>query len=114
MSWRSRSNVRSSGPVSGPEVRRALRSCSASAGTFLRGSAASLRTQTPPPALQAVEADFHAYIEEFGAVRHEGLTRDMGNEAAERFFALGFALEQMREHLGEVQRVVGEWAKDQS
>jgi uncharacterized membrane protein YccC len=85
-----------------------------SAGAFLRSSAASLRTLTPPPALQAVEADFDAYIEEFGAVRHEGLTRDMGNEAAERFFALGFALEQMREHLAEVQRVVGEWAKDQS
>jgi hypothetical protein len=28
---------------------------------------------------------------------------------AERFFALGFALEQMREHLSEVHRVVGEW-----
>jgi uncharacterized membrane protein YccC len=85
---------------------------STSATTFLRGSAVSLRTLTPPPALQAVEADFHAYIEEFGALRHEGLTVGMPNEAAERFFALGFALEQMREHLNEVQRVVGEWAKD--
>jgi uncharacterized membrane protein YccC len=85
---------------------------SASASTFLRASASALRTLTPPPALQAVEADFHAYIDEFGTVRHEGLTRDMPNESAERFFALGFALEQMREHLNEVQRVVGEWAKE--
>jgi len=28
----------------------------------------------------------------------------MTSEAAERFFALGFALEQLREHLFEVQR----------
>jgi len=33
------------------------------------------------------------------------------SEAAERFYALGFALEQIREHLEEVHRVVGEWAK---
>jgi hypothetical protein len=85
---------------------------SVSASAFLRASADALRELGPPPALQAVEADFHAYIVEFGAVRREGFTRDMGNEAAERFFALGFALEQMREHLGEVQRVVSEWAKD--
>jgi hypothetical protein len=78
----------------------------------LRASAGALRTRKPPPALLAVEADFQAYIDEFGTVRHEGLTRDMGNEAAERFFALGFALEQMREHLNEVQRVVGEWVRD--
>jgi uncharacterized membrane protein YccC len=83
-----------------------------SASAFLRSSAGALRARMPPPALLAVEADFQAYIDEFGAVRHEGLTRDMGNEAAERFFALGFALEQMREHLSEVQRVVGEWARD--
>jgi hypothetical protein len=85
---------------------------SVSASAFLRDSAASLRRRMPPPALLAVDADFQAYIEEFGEVRHEGLTRHMGNEAAERFFALGFALEQMREHLNEVQRVVGEWARD--
>jgi|SRR5579871_1714974 len=83
-----------------------------SASGFLRASASALRTRTPPPALLAVQADFQAYIDEFGAVRREGLTRVMGNEAAERFFALGFALEQMREHLDEVQRVVGEWARD--
>ena len=55
---------------------------------------------------------FRDYIEEFGAVRREGLTRDMKSEAAERFFALGFALEQLREHMFEVHRVVGEWAHE--
>jgi uncharacterized membrane protein YccC len=79
---------------------------------FLRGSAAALRAQKPPPPLEAVEQAFHDYIEEFGAVRHEGLTRDMKSESVERFFALSFALDQLREHLLEVHRVVGEWARD--
>ena len=79
---------------------------------FLHASSAALRARKPPPRLDAVEIAFRDYIEAFGAVRHEGLTRDMKSEAAERFFALGFALEQLREHLFEVHRVVGEWVRD--
>jgi uncharacterized membrane protein YccC len=79
---------------------------------FLRTSAVALRAQKPPPALDAVEHAFRDYSEEFGAVRYEGLTRDMNSESVERFFALGFALEQLREHLLEVHRVVGEWTRD--
>lgn len=78
---------------------------------FLRGSGVALRNQTSPPPLRAVNVAFRNYIEEFGAVRREGLTRDMKSEAAERFFALGFALEQVREHLLEVHRAVGQWAR---
>lgn len=79
---------------------------------FLHASGKALRARNLPPPLNAVEAAFKAHAEAFDEVRHEGLTRGMASEAAERFFALGFALEQMREHLGEVQRVVGEWASD--
>ncbi len=82
------------------------------AGTFLRTSARALRARQGPPGLDEVESVFHDYTEEFSAIRHDGLIRDMTSEAAERFYALGFALEQMREHLEEVHRVVGEWAKD--
>jgi hypothetical protein len=88
-----------------------LRNVETAGRDFLRASGAALRTQTPPPALDAVEIAFRQYIDEFGAVRREGLTREMKIEAAERFFALGFALEQLREHLFEVHRVVGEWAR---
>lgn len=89
-----------------------LRTIEAEGRDFLRASAAALRARKPPPQLDAVETAFAEYIEEFGAVRQEGLTRTMRNEVAERFFALGFALEQLREHFGEVHRVVGEWARD--
>ena len=90
-----------------PHVRR----ISTVAGDFLRASAGALRARQAPPALDEVETVFHAYTGEFSAVRRDGLIRGMTSEAAERFYALGFALEQIREHLEEVHRVVGEWAK---
>jgi uncharacterized membrane protein YccC len=89
-----------------------LANIEAASRDFLRASGAALRAQTPPPPLDTIETTFGDYVEEFGAVRREGLTRDMTSEAAERFFALGFALEQLREHLLEVHRVVGEWARE--
>ena len=87
-----------------------LQKIGAVVGDFLRASGTALRERKMPPPLDAVEAAFKAHAEAFDAVRREGLTRGMTSEAVERFFALGFALEQMREHLGEVHRVVGEWA----
>jgi uncharacterized membrane protein YccC len=81
-------------------------------GDFLRASGEALRARDLPPSIDAVQAAFRAHAAAFDDVRHEGLTRAMTSEAAERFFALGFALEQMREHLSEVHRVVGEWASD--
>jgi uncharacterized membrane protein YccC len=89
-----------------------LQQISAPATHFLHAAAAALRARIPPPPLDAIETAFGAYTDEFGEIRHAGLTRDMTSEAAERLFALGFALEQMREHLGEVHRVVGEWANN--
>jgi uncharacterized membrane protein YccC len=89
-----------------------LRNIEASARDFLRRAAAALRVQEPPPPLEPVELAFRDYMAEVSAIRREGLTRDMKSEAVERFFALGFALEQLREHLLEVHRVVGEWTRN--
>lgn len=89
-----------------------LKQISTAAGNFLRASAASLRERKPPPPLADVEAAFNAHAEEFDAVRRDGLIRGTRSEIAERFFALGFVLEQMREHFGEVHRVVGEWVNE--
>ncbi len=78
---------------------------------FLRASGAALRELRPAPPLDAVDTAFKAYADVFGAVRREGLTRDMSGETVERLFALAFALDQIREHLSDLHRVVGEWAK---
>jgi hypothetical protein len=44
------------------------------------------------------------------ALRREGLTRELGADAVERIFALDFALEQLRLHLRDLARCVGEFA----
>jgi uncharacterized membrane protein YccC len=86
-----------------------LRKIGPAVSDFLRASGAALRARTKPPPLQEVEQAFAAHSEAFDAVRRDGLIRGTPSDTAERFFALGFALEQMREHLREVHRVVGEW-----
>ena len=42
--------------------------------------------------------------------RGEGLTRGVASDIAERFFALGFSLEQMRQNLKDLERCVAVWA----
>ena len=44
-------------------------------------------------------------------MRGEGLIRGQPADVAERFFALGFSLEQMRQNLADLDRVVGEWSE---
>jgi hypothetical protein len=51
-----------------------------------------------------------AYAAEVAAVRHDGLTRGVPGDVAERFFALGFSLEQMRQNLKDLERRVSDWA----
>ena len=52
-----------------------------------------------------------AFADEVEHVRSEGLTRGLPGDVIERFFALGFSLEQMRQNLGDLERVVAEWSE---
>jgi uncharacterized membrane protein YccC len=74
----------------------------------LRASAAALSGRQAPAALDAVEAALDCYDAEFAALRREGFTRTLADEAAERIFALGFALDQLRLHLRDLARCVAE------
>ena len=76
----------------------------------LHASAAALAASRAAPPLDAVEAALDSYDAEFAAMRSEGLTRDLSDEAAERVFALGFALEQVRRNLSDLARCVTEFA----
>ena len=78
---------------------------------YLRASGAALRAARRPPPLTAVESALDAYAAEVDALRREGFTRSLPGDAAERFFALGFALEQMHSNLNDLQRCVAEWAQ---
>jgi hypothetical protein len=59
--------------------------------------------------IQPVDAALQAYAAEVAAVRSAGLIRGLPGDAAERFFALGFSLEQMRQNLNDLDRCHDEW-----
>jgi uncharacterized membrane protein YccC len=82
---------------------------SAFAGYF-RGSGAALRAGASPPPLDAAEAALDVYAAEIAALRSEGLTRSLPGDEAVRFFALGFALEQMHSNFKDLERCVAERA----
>jgi Fusaric acid resistance protein-like len=77
---------------------------------YLRSTAAALRTGARPPPTSPIFAAAKVYAAEVASVRSEGLTRGLPGDAAERFFALGFSLEQMRQNLTDLERVVAEWS----
>jgi uncharacterized membrane protein YccC len=92
-----------------------LESALAQAGTafaaYLSASAAAIEDGRGPPALVAVDAALKTYAAEIAALRRDGATRSLSDDAAERFFALGFAFEQMRNNFRDLGRCVAEWAE---
>jgi uncharacterized membrane protein YccC len=77
---------------------------------YLRTAAANLRAGTLPPPISPIQAALQDYSAEVAAVRSEGLTRGLSGDATERFFALGFSLQQMRQNLKDLERCVTVWA----
>jgi hypothetical protein len=69
-----------------------------------------MRRPGESPAFLPVQTALEAYAAEVAAMRSEGLTRGLPGDMTERFFALGFSLEQMRQNLRDLERCVSEWA----
>ncbi|MGY4328340.1 putative membrane protein YccC [Bradyrhizobium sp. LB1.3] len=78
---------------------------------FLRSAAAALREGGGAPPIHPVHVALQHYAEAVAAVRQDGLIRGQPSDTAERFFALGFSLEQMHQNLCDLDRVVGEWSE---
>jgi uncharacterized membrane protein YccC len=76
---------------------------------YLRSAAAVLRTGCPSAAIGPVHLALQDYAAAVAALRSEGLTRGLPGDVAERFFALGFSLEQMRQNLQDLERCLIEW-----
>jgi len=91
-----------------------LANISAAIVTYLRAIAEALRTGVGAPAIWPVQEALRAYATEIAALRSEGLTRGLPGDVAERFFALGFSLEQMRQNLKDLERCVAEWSETSS
>jgi hypothetical protein len=88
-----------------------LRKVSEAIIAYLHATAVALRSGSDAPTLRPVETALQAYAAEVSALRSEGLTRGLPGDVAERFFALGFSLEQMRQNLSDLERCVAEWTQ---
>ena len=82
--------------------------------TYLRSTAAALRSGVGAPAIWPIHEALQGYAAEVASLRSEGLTRGLPGDVAERFFALGFSLEQMRQNLKDLERCVAEWSETPS
>ncbi|MCC8980870.1 FUSC family protein, partial [Bradyrhizobium sp. 10BB] len=80
---------------------------------YMVAVATALRVGSGPADMAPVDAALHAYSEEVAAVRSEGLTRGLPVDAMERFFALGFSLDQMRQNLNDLKRCHGNWCTNE-
>jgi hypothetical protein len=78
---------------------------------YLKAMALALRNGRGAPAIWPVQTALKAYAEAVAGVRHDGLTRGVSGDVAERFFALGFSLEQMRKNLRDLERCVSYWSE---
>ncbi len=79
--------------------------------SYMRSVAASLRTGTGAVDIAPVDVALQAYAAEVAALRSEGLIRGLAGDAAERFFALGFSLDQMRQNLNDLNRCQADWCQ---
>jgi len=104
---------RAAGEAMPEEMRHRLQprldAIAAAASDYMKESAAALLDRQGPVSLQPFEFALHAYAEEIAALRREGATRALPGEATERFFATGFALEQVHRNFRDLERVVTEW-----
>ena len=78
---------------------------------YLRGCAVALLARSAPPSRADVKAALAAYATEVAAARADGMTRGLPGDAAERFFALGFAIDQMVRDLRDLEQVIASWAE---
>jgi uncharacterized membrane protein YccC len=78
---------------------------------YLRRSGEALTARRAPPPLAAVDAALDGYAQALAEIRRDGLTQDLPVDTVERIFAAGFALEQIHQHLRDLERCVREVAR---
>jgi len=78
---------------------------------YMRAAANSLQEGSGTVDIHAVDAALQGYAAEVAALRSEGLIRGVPVDVAERFFALGFSLEQMRQNLKDLDRCHADWCE---
>jgi len=77
---------------------------------YLRASRTALMARAAPPSLDEFETALRHYSEQVTALRREGRTRELPVDVIERFFMVGFALEQLHQNFIDLRRCVDVWS----
>jgi hypothetical protein len=80
------------------------------AADYLHACAPALLARRGPPPMHGITAALDGYATEMAALRREGLTRDLPAYSVEQVFALGFALDELRQHFTDLARCVAEFS----
>ncbi|WP_036290722.1 FUSC family protein [Methylosinus sp. PW1] len=94
-----------------PRLETLLATIADEAAAQLLESGAALTGARAPVASKTLDAAFDAYSREISALREEGILRSLPVEQVEHVFALGFALEQWRGDLDDLDRRIAERAR---
>lgn len=94
-----------------PRLGPTLAGVAEAAAKHLRQCAKALASRREPPPLGEAEAALEEFTQTLVAVRQEGLTRGLTVGEVESLFALGFALEQLRQNLQDIDACVREAAR---
>lgn len=78
---------------------------------FLANASKALAARLPPPSLQLFSDAIEAYKADFEAMRRDGLTRGLSADDVGRLFAVGFAFEQLRQNLRDLESRISEFAE---
>ena len=84
----------------------------ASARDYLRASADALTARREGPTTSWVDDALAAYFGEVATMRRNGQLTELPIAERERIFALGFALQQLRQNLVELADGVADWARN--
>jgi uncharacterized membrane protein YccC len=88
-----------------------LADVSSAMSDYLIAMAAALRSGRGAPAIWPVQSALAVYAAAVAGVRSDGLTHNLSGDVAERFFAIGFSLEQMRKNLRDLERCISYWSE---
>jgi len=94
--------------AAGARLLPALEQLSKSLRGHLGGMAQALNARRELPSLDPVTEAFAAYTAAMNGLRRAGLTPDLSDDEVARIFTLGFALDQIRLNLGDLQSRVAE------
>jgi uncharacterized membrane protein YccC len=95
-----------------PELQPLLDEIGASARDYLRASADALAARREGPATAWVDDALAAYFGQVAAMRRNGELTALPLVERERIFAVGFALQQLRQNLTELADGVADWARN--